>query len=171
MTTTLHSTGDDATAIERWVQTGDTTTRLVRLSAREVTSFTSICHETPCPHLEKRIASEAHLCALLMELATRYFSRSNDGFVRRVVALNFNFAFKAPVCAGEDITLRWTVTQREWSIKLDGWIAHADGTVSSQCSGNALIGRATLLVKAEQAPSHVPEKCHGASVGAIAPAM
>jgi acyl dehydratase len=139
------------------VQPGDTAHRLIRLNEQEITAFAkSGGDKNPLPfHVgasemrpsTKKVISGAQTTSLLMGLASNYFSRDDDGVSRQAVPLNFNFSFKGPMYADEDVTLRWTVNHREWSTKLDGWVVHADGVASTAKMGVTIVGRATLLIK------------------------
>lgn len=143
---------------EELVRVGDTVNKVIRFSERDMEAFASICGDWNPLHFDaaaagvsrfgRKIASGAHTSSLLMGLLMSHCTRSTDGIGREAVALNFNFAFKAPVFADDDADLRWTISSREWNAKLGGWIAQADGTVSTGPSGTALVGRATLLVRA-----------------------
>jgi hypothetical protein len=81
-----------------------------------------------------------------MGLAASYFSRSDDGCVREMLALNFNFAFKAPVFAEQTLVLSWTVATVAWSSSLAGWIGHIDGHASVG-GRRCVVGRGTILVR------------------------
>ena len=139
------------------VAVGDAVHRRVRFSEREVASFAAIVGDwNPLHHdaeaalrsrFGEKIASGAQTSSLLMGLATSHFSRNTDGFARQAVALNFNFSFKAPIFAEEEVALHWKVHQREWNTKLDGWVAHLEGAACTERAGTALVARAVLLVK------------------------
>ena len=92
------------------------------------------------------IASGQQTASHMMGLVASHFSRRDDGVPREMLCLNFNFAFKAPVFAEQDITLVWRVGQVEASARQGGYIGHLDGTAS--VAGRAcVVGRGTVLVK------------------------
>lgn len=142
---------------DRLVQPGEQAQRQTRFSERDIASFAALCGDWNPLHFDDdaaqqsrfgaKIASGAHTSSLLMGLATSHFSRSTDGVPRQAVALSFNFAFKAPIYADEDVTLEWTIADREWNAKLGGWVAQADGVAQTERAPQALVARAVLLVK------------------------
>ena len=142
---------------EALVKIGDQIQKNARFSERDIATFATLCGDWNPLHYDaeaaqhspfgEKIASGAHTSALLMGLATSHFSRNTDGVPRQAVALSFNFAFKAPIYADEDIELQWVIQDREWNPKLRGWVAQAEGNARTQRSGAALVARAVLLVK------------------------
>ncbi|HWP20851.1 MAG TPA: MaoC family dehydratase [Burkholderiaceae bacterium] len=139
------------------VKVGETFARTVRFTEADIVAFAAACHDSnPLHHnpeeaAESRygelIASGPHTASMLMGLAASHFSRRDDGIKRQMVCLNFNFAYKAPVYANEDITLHWVVSSVEWNRKLEGYVVMVDGAASTERSGVAVISRGTLLVK------------------------
>ena len=92
------------------------------------------------------IASGQQTASQMMGLVASYFSRSDDGVPREMLCLNFNFAFKLPVFAEQDIHIEWHVTEVERSTRRGGFIGHVDGTAS--VGGRpCVIGRGTVLVR------------------------
>jgi hypothetical protein len=79
-------------------------------------------------------------------LATHY-SRDTDGVKREMLCLNMNFAFKGPVFADQEVTLRWKVASSQWNSKLQGVLAHLDGSVSVVEDKPLVVARGTILVK------------------------
>src|ERR1700679_2323642 len=59
------------------------------------------------------IASGQHTSALMSGLAATYFSRSDDGIARAMLCLHFNFAYREPIFAENDVTMEWVVTDTE----------------------------------------------------------
>jgi len=92
------------------------------------------------------IASGQQTASQMMGLVASHFSRSGDGVPREMLCLNFNFAFKAPVFAEQDIRIQWRVSEVERSTKRGGYIGHVDGTAS--VGGRpCVVGRGTVLVR------------------------
>jgi hypothetical protein len=55
----------------------------------------------------------------MIGLVASHFSRNDDGIERELLCLNFNFAFKAPVFAEQELLLSWRVASvRRWTA---GW--------------------------------------------------
>ena len=97
-------------------------------------------------HFGEIIASGQQTASHMMGLVASHFSRQDDGVPREVLCLNFNFAFKAPVFAEQEITLVWRVSQVEPSVKQGGYVGQLDG--SARVAGRAcVVGRGTVLVK------------------------
>jgi acyl dehydratase len=92
------------------------------------------------------IASGQQTASQLMGLVASHFSRSDDGTHREVLCLNFNFAFKLPVFAEQDITLLWRVSEISRSTRREGFIGHVDGR-ASVAGRVCVVGRGTVLVK------------------------
>ena len=92
------------------------------------------------------IASGQQTASQMMGLVATYFSRQEDGIPREMLCLNFNFSFKLPVFAEQDIHIEWRVTEVERSTRRGGFIGHVDGTAS--VGGRpCVIGRGTVLVR------------------------
>lgn len=91
------------------------------------------------------IASGQQTASQMMGVVASHFSRRDDGVAREMLCLNFNFAFKAPVFAEQEITIVWRVTSLERSERHAGWIGHLDG--SATIAGRAcVVSRGTVLV-------------------------
>lgn len=139
------------------VVVGETVSTTVHFSLADIAAFATACHDRNPLHRDgdaaahsrfgEVIASCSHAPSMLMGLSASYFSRSDDGIQREMVGLNYNFSFKAPVFADEDIQLSWRVATVEWHARLGGHLAQIEGTASTARSGTALIARGTILVK------------------------
>jgi acyl dehydratase len=91
------------------------------------------------------IASGQQTASQMMGLVASHFSRRDDGVLREMLALNFNFAFRAPLFAEQDIVLSWRVSEIERDARRGGTVAHLDGTAS--VDGRAcVVARGTILV-------------------------
>ena len=99
-----------------------------------------------CARFGEIIASGQQTAAALMGMLATHFSRNDDGVPREMLCLNMNFAFKAPVFAGQDLQLRWRITKIEPSTRLGGLIGHLDGVASVVCGKPAVVARGTILV-------------------------
>ena len=99
-----------------------------------------------CAGMPDVIASGQHTSALMSGLAATYFSRSDDGIVRAMLCLNFNFAYREPIFAENEVAMEWVVTDTEWSISLDGVIAQLEGK-ATVANALAVIARGTVLVR------------------------
>ena len=97
-------------------------------------------------HFGEIIASGQQTASHMMGLVASHFSRRDDGVPREMLCLNFNFAFKAPVFAEQDITLVWQVGPVEPSNRQGGYVGQLEGAAS--VAGRAcVIARGTVLVK------------------------
>jgi acyl dehydratase len=130
--------------------------RTVRFSQAQISEFARLTGDANPAHADEDAARRAHhgriiasgqqTAAQMIGLAATHGARGDDGRTRDVLCLNFNFAFKAPVFADEDLDLRWTVSAVEWAEHLGGAICHLDGTASAD-GRPCVVGRGTLLVK------------------------
>jgi acyl dehydratase len=140
------------------IAVADACERAVRYTREDIAAFARLTGDTNPIHHDAQaaqrarhgeiIASGQQTTALMIGLAASHFSRADDGRPRELLCLNFNFAFKAPVFAEQDLLLRWRVASVEWNATLGGWLAHADGTAGVPHAAPAVVGRGTLLVKA-----------------------
>lgn len=138
------------------VSVGERCERTVRFSRLDIADFARLTGDTNPLHHDVQaaqrarhgeiIASGQQTTAQMIGLAASHFSRSDDGLLRELLCLNFNFAFKSPVFADEDLDLRWAVSAVEWVEHLGGAICHLDGAASTD-GRTCLVGRGTLLVK------------------------
>lgn len=139
------------------IRVGETVSSKVHFSLADIAAFAAACHDRNPLHRDESaasnsmfgavIASCSHAPSMLMGLSASYFSRCDDGIKREMVGLNYNFSFKAPVYADEDIELSWRVASVEWHTKLQGYLAQIDGLARTDRSGETLISRGTILVK------------------------
>jgi acyl dehydratase len=91
------------------------------------------------------IASGQQTASHMMGLVASHFSRNVDGLEREMLCLNFNFAFRHPVPASQDIIIHWRVTEVEPNRRHGGLIGHLDG--EARVGGRAcVISRGTVLV-------------------------
>ena len=138
------------------VAVGERVTRTVRYTRDEIARFATLTFDTNPVHHDLAaahraghadvIASGQQTSALLSGLAATHFSRDDDGVAREMLCLNFNFAYRAPVFAGSELTLEWRVSGTEWNASLGGVIAQLDG--GAQVAGStAVVARGTVLVR------------------------
>ena len=145
---------------------GEACSRDIRLSRDDIAGFARLSGNTnPLHHdLEAAqrarhgevIASAEHSTALLIGLASSFFSRPGDGFARELLCLHFNFAFKSPVFAEQAVELSWRVASMEWHVGLGGWLVQLDGRIAVRGALPSVVSRGTLLLKARPAVSSPP---------------
>ena len=149
---------DTATLTERLVALGERCCRSLRLSRDDIADFARLTgdsnplhHDTQAAQRARHgeiIASAQHATALMIGLASSHFSRAGDGFVRELLCLNFNFAFKAPVFAEQQLALTWRVVSVGPHAGLGGQLVQVDGVAAVRHAAPCVVGRGTLLVKA-----------------------
>ncbi|MBA4216793.1 MAG: MaoC family dehydratase [Roseateles sp.] len=142
------------------IHVGETCERQVRFTREDIATFARLTGDTNPLHHDVQaaqrarhgeiIASGQQTTALMIGLAASHFSRADDGHARELLCLNFNFAFKAPVFAEQELVLHWRVASVEWNAALGGWLAHIDGNATVRCAHPCVVGRGTLLVRAAQ---------------------
>jgi acyl dehydratase len=92
------------------------------------------------------IASGQQTASQMMGVVASRFSQRDDGVPREMLCMNFNFAFKVPIFAEQDIHISWRVSKIESSLRQGGYIGHLDGKAS--VAGRAcVVARGTILVK------------------------
>ena len=128
----------------------------VRYTREQIIQFARLTGDTNPLHHDRQaaerasfgeiIASGQQTASQMMGVVASHFSQRDDGVPREMLCLNFNFAFKAPLFAEQDIHLSWRVTRIEASPRHGGFIGHLDGQAS--VAGRAcVVGRGTILVK------------------------
>jgi len=136
---------------------GESFTMRVRFSDEEIRSFATTVHDlNPLHHdlaaakaqgYRGLIASGTQLGSVFMAMTATHFAKpGGNGRPRSGVGMGFDIRFRAPVYAGEDIDLRWTVVGVERKDRLDGWITRLEGEARS---GETLLlsGTGTLLLR------------------------
>ena len=78
--------------------------------------------------------------------ATHFAKPAPDGRPRLGLGLGFELRFSAPVYAGENIELCWTVTGVDWKPSLAGWMTRLEGGARS-ADRLLLSGTGTLLLR------------------------
>jgi len=143
--------------IQKLCSVGETVTRTVRYTREEISHFARLTfddnpvhHDLTAARLARHgdiIAAGQQTSGIMTGLAATYFSRSDDGVFREMLCLNFNFSYKLPVFAEQDLLLRWEVVSVEWNQKLGGVLAQIEGDATVQPGKPCVIGRGTILVK------------------------
>ena len=136
---------------------GETFTLRVRFSDDEIRAFATTVHDlNPLHHDLKAalaqgyrgiIASGTQLGSVFMAMTATHFARPGaNGRPRSGVGMGFEIRFRAPVYAGEDLDLRWTVVGVERKDSLNGWITKLEGEART---GDTLLlsGTGTLLLR------------------------
>ena len=136
---------------------GETFTLRVRFSDEEIRAFaTTVLDFNPLHHdlaaakaqgYRGLIASGTQLGSVFMAMTATHFAKpGSNGRPRSGVGMGFEIRFRAPVYAGEDIDLRWTVLDVERKESLNGWITRLEGDART---GETLLmsGTGTLLLR------------------------
>jgi len=143
-------------AIAALVRVGEHFEHTTRYSREDISRFATLTLDLNPVHHDREaalraglrdvIASGQHSSALMSGLAASHFSRDDDGIPRSMLCLHFNFAYREPIFADTDVTLRWVVSSTEWNATLGGVIAQLEGKATV---GNApaVIARGTVLVR------------------------
>ena len=146
----------DEAAIAALVQVGERIEHIAHYTREEISRFAMLTLDSNPLHHDREaavgagmpdvIASGQHTSALMSGLAATYFSRKSDGVARSMLCLHFNFAYREPIFAGSDVTMRWVVSSTEWNAGLDGVIAQLEGK-AIVANAPAVIARGTVLVR------------------------
>jgi len=155
MTDSASSIAEEA-ALAALVRVGERVEHVTRYSREEISRFATLTLDLNPVHHDREaalrtglsdvIASGQHTSALMTGLAATYFSRADDGIARSMLCLHFNFAYREPILADAEVTLRWVVSSTEWSASLDGVIAQIEGKATAS-NALAVIARGTVLVR------------------------
>ena len=138
------------------IRVGEQLRTQIRFTREQITQFAVLSGDSNPLHHDRIaaerasfgeiIASGQQTASRMMGLVASHFSRDGDGVVREMLCLNFNFAFKAPVFAEQELHVAWHVSAVDRSTRLGGFIGHLDGTAS--VGGRpCVIGRGTVLVR------------------------
>jgi acyl dehydratase len=146
----------DEIAATALVGVGERIELVTRFTRDEISRFATLTMDSNPVHHDRGaaqraglpdvIASGQHTSALMSGLAASYFSRCDDGLQRDMLCLHFNFAYREPIVADSDVTLRWIVAGTEWSASLGGVIAQLEGK-ATVANALAVIARGTVLVR------------------------
>jgi len=146
----------DEAAIAALVQVGESIEHVAHYSAEDISRFAMLTLDANPVHHDREaaraagladvIASGQHTSALMSGLAATHFSRASGGVARSMLCLHFNFAYREPIFAGADVTMRWVVSSIEWNASLNGVIAQLEGK-ASVAGAPAVIARGTVLVR------------------------
>jgi acyl dehydratase len=136
---------------------GETFSQRARFSDDAIRAFATSVHDhNPLHHdlaaakaagYRALIASGTQLGSVFMAMtATHFANPAPDGRPRLGLGLGFELRFSAPVYAGENIELRWTVTGVDWKASLAGWMTRLEGAARS-ADRLLLSGTGTLLLR------------------------
>ena len=122
----------------------------IRAFARTVDDLNPLHHDLDAARAQGYrglIASGTQLGSVFMAMTATHFAKPGaNGRPRSGVGMGFEIRFRAPVYAGEDIDLRWTVVGVERKDGLNGWITRLEGEARA---GVTLLmnGTGTLLLR------------------------
>lgn len=137
------------------IRVGEAVQAQVRYTREQIIQFARLTGDANPLHHDRQIAERASFgeiiasgqqtASQMMGLAATHFSRDGDGVPREVLLLNFNFSFKVPVFAEQDIHIEWRVSEVQPNSRRGGYVGQVDGTAS--VAGRAcVVGRGTVLV-------------------------
>ena len=138
------------------IRAGEELRSLVRYTREQIMQFARLTGDTNPLHHDREaaerasfgeiIASGQQTASQMMGVVASHFSLRDDGVPREMLCLNFNFAFRAPIFAEQDIHIIWKVSKLEASPRHGGFIGHLDGQ-ASVAGRPCVVGRGTILVK------------------------
>ena len=138
------------------IRAGEEFRTLVRYTRDQIIQFARLTGDTNPLHHDRQAAERANFgeiiasgqqtASQMIGVVASHFSQRDDGVPREMLCLNFNFAFKAPIFAEQDVHITWRVGKVEASPRHGGYIGHLDG--QARVAGRAcVVGRGTILVK------------------------
>jgi acyl dehydratase len=137
------------------IRVGESFQTQVRYTREQIMQFARLTGDANPLHHDRQaaerasfgeiIASGQQTASQMMGVVATHFSRRSDGVPREMLGLNFNFAFRSPIFAEQDILVAWQVSEVERNTRRGGYIGHLNGTAS--VAGRAcVVGRGTVLV-------------------------
>lgn len=148
------------------VTLGERLSRTIRYTREDIATFARMSFDDNPLHYDLQAAQRArfgeviaagqHTSSIMMGLVASHFSRASDGLQREMLCLNFNFSYKLPVFADQEIELAWKVALIETNRKLGGLLVHLDGVAIGPAGRAAVIGRGTILLKEAGSEAGLP---------------
>jgi len=140
------------------IKAGETFEAQLRYSREQIVQFARLTGDANPLHHDRQaaerasfgeiIASGQQTASQMMGIVATHFSRRHDGVPREMLCLEFNFAFRAPIFAEQDIAIHWRVTEVEPSAKHGGHVGRLEGAANVAgrpcvlASGSILVTRA-----------------------------
>lgn len=136
----------------RAVKPGDTFSESKTFDARSIAEFAERTGDENPVHTDpqagassrfgKRIASGQHVISLMLGLAATWMAQRGTSF-----GLGCSFRFTAAVREGDEIELRWTVTETVFKESLRGMIVVLEGNATNAASLVCCRGRLEMLLQ------------------------
>jgi len=137
---------------DRAVKPGDSFSLDVDFDARSIAEFAERTGDRNPVHTDpqagatsrfgKRIASGQHVISLMLGLAATWMAQRGTSF-----GLGCSFRFTAAVREGDEIALRWTVTETVFKESLRGMIVVLQGTATNAAGLICCRGRLEMLLQ------------------------
>lgn len=134
------------------VSIGETFSATHAFTANSIREFSTLAHDlNPLHHDAEYAAADPRFGGLISSgtqqmsylaalLATHYSKTAQP------LGLEFDMKLRRAVHAGDDITVRWTVTGSEWKDKLGGDIVSLEGDATNQRGDTVIAATAKILV-------------------------
>lgn len=149
------------------IRVGETIQSQVRYSREQIAQFARLTGDFNPLHHDRQaaerasfgeiIASGQQTSSQMIGIVASHFSRRGDGVPREALCLNFNFAFKLPIFAEQDVLMQWRVSEVLRNTRRGGYVGHLEGHAS--VAGRAcVVARGTVLVmrRTGEAPTRAP---------------
>jgi acyl dehydratase len=134
------------------VKPGDSFSQDIAFDARSIAEFAERTGDRNPVHADpqagassrfgKRIASGQHVISLMLGLAATWMAQRGTSF-----GLGCSFRFTAAVREGDDVTLRWTVTETVAKESLRGMIVVLEGSATNAADLVCCRGRLEMLLQ------------------------
>jgi acyl dehydratase len=122
------------------IKAGETFEAQLRYTREQIIQFARLTGDANPLHHDRQaaerasfgeiIASGQQTASQMMGVVATHFSRRNDGVPREMLCLHFDFTFRAPIFAEQDIAIAWRVTEVELSAKRGGYMGRLEGTAN-----------------------------------------
>ena len=133
------------------VSVNETIEDTISLTKEEIAQFALLCRDSNPLHFDDAYAASTRfggiiacgpqLASIMMGITASHFSRG-----KAMVGLEFTFKFPAPVRPGDQLALRWEVTDVQAKPKLEGAIATLAGRAKNQRDEVVITGIGKVLV-------------------------
>ncbi len=138
------------------IRVHETFSATVRYRREEIMRFAELCGDASASQPARLVAQRAtfgeifatdqQTAARMMGAVATHFADGDDGIAREVLCLNFNFAFRRPIFAEQDVHIHWRVRDAVASATRGGYIGNLDGQA---CVGRrvCVVGRGTVAIR------------------------
>jgi acyl dehydratase len=137
------------------IKAGETFHAQLRYTREQIVQFARLTGDANPLHHDRQaaerasfgeiIASGQQTSSQMMGVVATHFSRRGDGVPREMLCLEFEFAFRAPIFAEQDIAIHWRVNEVEHNARHGGYVGRLEGA-ASVAGRPCVVSRGRILV-------------------------